>query len=88
MMNDVPKDPLLNARQGAEESGVSLPAFWRGVANGAFPKPVYPLPRAPRWRRSELRAVIEARRMAPCQAQAARRLTKAGARRNDQPRND
>jgi predicted DNA-binding transcriptional regulator AlpA len=79
-MGHVPDDPLLTARQSAAEAGVSLPAFWRGVAHHLFPQPVYPLPRAPRWFRSELRAAIEARRMPPHEAKAARRLAKLAAR--------
>ena len=79
-MNHLPDDPPLNARQSAAEVGVSLPAFWRGVADGLFPQPVYPLPRAPRWFRSELRTAIEARRMSPHEAKAARRRAKLASR--------
>jgi predicted DNA-binding transcriptional regulator AlpA len=66
-------DPLLVAKESAAEVGLSLPAFWRGVRAGRFPAPFYPAPRAPRWRRSELRAALEALRQMPAEAVAARR---------------
>ena len=68
-------DPLLTARQSADELNISLPGFWKGVAEGNLPAPVYVLPRAPRWRRSELRAVLETRRMLPAEAKLARKQT-------------
>jgi predicted DNA-binding transcriptional regulator AlpA len=66
-------DPLLTARQGAIEVAVSLPAFWKAVSDGRLPAPLYVLPRAPRWRRSELRAAVESRRMLPAEAKLGRR---------------
>ncbi len=39
-------DPPLTAREAAKASGLSLSAFWRAVADGRLPSPVYPLPRA------------------------------------------
>jgi hypothetical protein len=68
----VSDDPLLTARQSAVELN-SLPAFWKGVSTGRLPTPVYVLPRAPRWRRSELRAASEGRRMLPAEAKARRK---------------
>jgi predicted DNA-binding transcriptional regulator AlpA len=53
-------DPLLTARESAAETGRALSTFWRDVRNGVLPRAQYILPRAPRWRRSELRAAIEA----------------------------
>jgi len=66
-------DPLLTARQSAAEGNISLPAFWKGVAEGRLPAPLYVLPRAPRWRLSELRSAFEAKRMLPAAAKLARR---------------
>ena len=71
-----PEDPLLSARGAAAEACLSLPAFWRGVADGRLPAPVYPAPRAPRWYRSELREAIRATRALPAEAKAARRAAK------------
>ncbi len=71
-------DPLLTAREGAAEARLSLAAFWRAVAGHRLPPPLYPLPRAPRWRRSELRAALEATRALPAEAKAARRAARLG----------
>ncbi len=51
-------DPLLTACEGAEELQISIPTFWRWVANGILPKAVK-LGGLSRWPRSELLAVIE-----------------------------
>ena len=51
-------DPLLTAREGAAELQVSVPTFWRWVANGTLPKAVK-LGGMSRWPQSELLAVIE-----------------------------
>ena len=72
---------LLTAREGAAEARLSLAAFWRAVAARRLPRPLYPLPRAPRWRRSELRAALEATRALPAEAKAARRATRLGLKR-------
>ncbi|WP_270934415.1 helix-turn-helix transcriptional regulator [Falsiroseomonas oryzae] len=53
-------DPLLTAEEGAAETGRALSTFWRDVKRGTLPAPYYVTPRAPRWRRSELRAAVEA----------------------------
>jgi predicted DNA-binding transcriptional regulator AlpA len=76
-------DPLLSAREGAAEVHLSLAAFWRAVAARRLPPPLYPLPRAPRWRRSELRAALDATRALPAEAKAARRAARLGPRRPD-----
>jgi predicted DNA-binding transcriptional regulator AlpA len=68
-----PDDPLLTARESAAELSISLPAFWKAVADGRLPAPIYVLPRAPRWRRSELRGTVERHRMLPVDAKMARR---------------
>jgi predicted DNA-binding transcriptional regulator AlpA len=72
----VSNDPLLTARQSAEAASISLAAFWRSVATGRLPPPQYVLPRAPRWRLSELHTAIEAHRMLPMAAKEARRRLK------------
>lgn len=51
-------DPLLNAREGASVLQVSIPTFWRRVADGTVPKPVK-IGALSRWPRSEIIAVIE-----------------------------
>jgi predicted DNA-binding transcriptional regulator AlpA len=71
-----PPDPLLNAEESAAECGLSVPAFWKGVKAGRLPKPVYPASRAPRWRRSELHAALEATRATPREAMEKRRQAK------------
>jgi predicted DNA-binding transcriptional regulator AlpA len=73
-------DRLLTAPEAAEYVGLSAAAFWRGVANGRFPRPFYPAPRAPRWRVSELREALEASRCLPREQMTRRRAAKvAGA---------
>jgi predicted DNA-binding transcriptional regulator AlpA len=66
-------DPPLTAREAAAAVGLSLAAFWRAVAADRLPSPVYPLPRAPRWFASELRAALNALRQKPTEAMAGRR---------------
>lgn len=51
-------DPLLSAREGASVLQVSVPTFWRRVADGTVPKPVK-IGALSRWPRSEIVAVIE-----------------------------
>ena len=57
-----PDDPLLTARQAAAETGKGLSTLWRDVRAGLLPAPYYVSPRCPRWRKSELRAAVEATR--------------------------
>jgi predicted DNA-binding transcriptional regulator AlpA len=61
-------DPLLIAEEAAAETGRAVSTFWRDVRSGVLPQPYYVTPKAPRWRRSELRAMVEA---APRTPQAA-----------------
>jgi predicted DNA-binding transcriptional regulator AlpA len=75
MNNDNP----LPAKEAAKCVGVSLSAFWRGVAAGYLPAPVYPMPRAPRWYPSELRATVETTRSLPVDAKEKRRKAKISA---------
>jgi predicted DNA-binding transcriptional regulator AlpA len=56
----IPDDPLLTAKEGACERAQGLSTFWRDVAAGKVPPPYYVSPRCPRWRRSELRAAVDA----------------------------
>lgn len=62
-------DPLLTAVEAAPETGRALSTFWRDVKRGLLPAPYRVTPRAPRWRRSELRAAVDACR-APVRAPA------------------
>jgi len=56
----VPEDPLLSAREAAAERGQGLSTFWRDVRARRVPPAYYVSPRCPRWRRSEIRAALEA----------------------------
>ena len=61
----VPDDPLLTAAEAAMETGRALSTFWRDVRAGVLPAAYYVTPRSPRWRRSELRASVDASRAVP-----------------------
>lgn len=50
-------DPLLTAREGAEFLSISVPTFWRRVADGTIPRPVK-VGALSRWPRSEIVSVI------------------------------
>lgn len=58
-----PADPLLTAREAAPILGVSVPTFWRRVADGTIPKPIK-LGALSRWPQSEILQVIEAAKAA------------------------
>lgn len=75
----VQDDLPLIAREAAVVAGLSLAAFWRAVAAGRLPAPVYPLPRAPRWFRSEIRSAMTATRALPADQKAARRNARLAA---------
>lgn len=51
-------DPLLTVRESATYLQISVPTFWRRVADGSFPKPVK-IGALSRWPRSEIIAIIE-----------------------------
>lgn len=51
-------DPLLTAREAAPLLGISVPTFWRRVADGTVPKPIK-LGALSRWPQSEVLQVIE-----------------------------
>lgn len=50
-------EALMTARDGADFLAVSLPTFWRRVADGTIPPPIK-LGRLSRWPRSEIVAVV------------------------------
>jgi predicted DNA-binding transcriptional regulator AlpA len=60
-----PDDPLLKAEDAAVETGRAISTFWRDVRDGILPPPYYVMPKTPRWRRSDLRSVIDASPRAP-----------------------
>jgi predicted DNA-binding transcriptional regulator AlpA len=66
-------DPPMTAKQAAAMVGITVSAFWRAVGAERLPAPVYPLPKAPRWFGSELRAALDATRAMPRDQMAARR---------------
>lgn len=51
-------DPLLTVRESAEVLQISVPTFWRRVADGTVPKPLK-IGSLSRWPCSEIMAVIE-----------------------------
>jgi predicted DNA-binding transcriptional regulator AlpA len=53
-------DRLLTAAEGAAETGGALSTVWRDVKRGVLPPASCVTSCAPRWRRSELRATVEA----------------------------
>jgi predicted DNA-binding transcriptional regulator AlpA len=69
-------DPLLPPREAAQKLGISLSSFWRQVARGSLPEPMYPAPKAPRWRATELLAAVEKTRARPREQMAKRRAVK------------
>ena len=52
------KDPLLTVRESAACLQISVPTFWRRVADSTIPKPIK-LGGLSRWPKSEILAVIE-----------------------------
>jgi len=70
-------EALVPTKEAARLVGLSLPAFYRAVAQGRLPAPVYPMPRAARWYPSELRAALQATRMKPAAAVEARMRARA-----------
>ena len=49
---------LLTAAEVAELFSISRVHVWRRVKAGHLPAPIYPAPKAPRWRADEIEAVI------------------------------
>jgi predicted DNA-binding transcriptional regulator AlpA len=56
----VPDDPLLTPEESAVERRQALSTFWRDVKAGVVPPAYYVSKRCPRWRRSEIRAGVDA----------------------------
>ena len=54
-----PSDPLLRVREAAAVLQISVPTFWRRVADGTIPKPVK-IGALSRWPQSEILPVIKA----------------------------
>ena len=50
-------DLLLTVREAADLLNISVPTFWRRVADGSFPKPIK-LGALSRWPRSEVLQII------------------------------
>ena len=67
---------FLTAKGAAELCCLSKAAFHKAVAAGRLPAPLYPAPRAPRWRLSELNEAINATRALPSEAKARRRAAR------------
>ncbi|QNQ63582.1 DNA-binding protein [Brucella sp. 6810] len=51
-------DPLLTAREGAKILQVSIPTFYRRIADGTLPKPIK-MGSLSRWSQLEIMAAIE-----------------------------
>ena len=71
-----PWNVLLKTQAAADFYDLSKAAFLKGVAAGRLPKPMYPAPRAPRWRLSELIDALDATRALPSEAKARRRAAR------------
>jgi len=66
------KGPPLAPKEAAARAGLSIAAFWRNVASGRLPAPVYPAARSPRWYGPEIEESLERTRMLPCEAKRVR----------------
>lgn len=64
----IPVDPLLKDREAAPLLSISIPTFWRRVADGTIPKPIK-LGALSRWPQSEILEVIERAKAARHDAQ-------------------
>ncbi len=51
-------DRLLKVGEAAEVLAISIPSFWRRVADGSIPKPIK-FGKSSRWLHSEIQEVIE-----------------------------
>ncbi len=58
LSNPSNRDPLLKVVEAAKLLSISVPSFWRRVADGSVPKPIK-LGSSSRWPHSEIIAVIE-----------------------------
>jgi predicted DNA-binding transcriptional regulator AlpA len=66
-------EPLVTLKQVAAYVGLTEPGVYNAIKAGRLPMPVYPLPRAPRWRLSEIDKLLERTRTSPTLARAERR---------------
>jgi predicted DNA-binding transcriptional regulator AlpA len=73
-------DNGVTAKEAADFFGVSLPTFWRRVADGSISPPYYPAERTPRWVPSKLREDRERMTMTPAEAKDRRRKAKLARR--------
>lgn len=62
-------DPLLTVREAAKFLQISVPTFWRRVADGTIPNPIK-LGALSRWPQSEIAAVIDQAKARRDQAQS------------------
>jgi predicted DNA-binding transcriptional regulator AlpA len=69
-------EPLMTVVELADYLSVTEAAIYLAVKNQRLPRPVYPLSRSPRWRRSEIDAALEKTRAMPGVARAERRQAK------------
>jgi len=80
-MVETAHNTLMTAEAAADFLRISKAAFWRAVAAGRLPAPVYPAARAPRWYSEELISALHATRNKPKDQMALRRSVKiAGTR--------
>jgi predicted DNA-binding transcriptional regulator AlpA len=63
---------LLTAEQAAQLLAITEQSLYRGIRAGRLPKALYPMPRTPRWRKSELIEALDRTRASPDAAVAQR----------------
>ena len=73
-------DNGVTAKEAADFLGISLPTFWRRVADGRISQPYYPAERTPRWIPSKLREDRERMTMTPAEAKDRRHKAKLARR--------
>jgi predicted DNA-binding transcriptional regulator AlpA len=73
------EDRYLTADEVAALLALNRATVWRNVVLGVLPKPYYPVPRAARWKLSDIEAAVAARQMLPREAVAARRAARTAA---------
>lgn len=70
---DTTIEPLMALVDLVEYLNITPAGVYLAIKAGRIPPPVYPLSRSPRWRRSEVDALLEKTRTSPTQARADRR---------------
>jgi predicted DNA-binding transcriptional regulator AlpA len=63
----------MSAVDVAEYLAITVPGLYLAVRAGRLPRPLYPLSRSPRWKRSDVDTFLEKTRTTPTQARADRR---------------